>query len=342
MLFMLAVALLGPLIARACAVVIGLPLRATGPAGVLAAANSRTNARRLASAITPIVLAVAFSSTLVFLHTSEDRATGHQQNAGMLADHVVTAPGGGGLPADTAARAAALPGVTAAVPVGHTSVLALVGSGSTRELRSDPAQVTSGDLTPVQDLRVRGGSLAALRPGTVAVDRGLAEAAGVRLGDRMDLRLPDGSRATPQVIAVYSRGLGFGEITLPAADLAAHRTAPAPTELLVRGIDPGLSALGGQAADPAGWAGWAGSQSLDRRVGAWANNVMAAVLGGFAALAAANTLAMATLVPMAKALTGESPYIPPLLYGSLAAAAVALTLAATALPTRHAPRRRTA
>ncbi|MCQ6244261.1 hypothetical protein [Streptomyces malaysiensis] len=52
MLFMLAVDLLGPLIARLCAWLIGLPLRA-GPAPAHpASANSRANARRLASAIT--------------------------------------------------------------------------------------------------------------------------------------------------------------------------------------------------------------------------------------------------------------------------------------------------
>ncbi|MER5732754.1 ABC transporter permease [Streptomyces sp. NPDC002138] len=388
MLFMLAVALLGPLIARACATVLGAPLRAAGPAGALAAANSRTHARRLASALTPIVLAVAFSSTLVFLQTTADRATGHQQAAGLLADHVVIAPAGsGGLPSDAAARAAALPGVTAAVALGHTSVLVPTGSGSGAgaELRSAPAQVTGADLTPVQDLGVRAGSLAALRPGTIAVDQGLAEATGARLGGRMELRLPDGVRVTPEIVAVYTRGLGFGEVTLPAADLAGHRTAPAATELLVRGASPGLAGLGGTVTDKSGWAT---AQGLDRKLNAWANNVMATVLGGFAALAAANTLAMtvldrrreltllrlvgstrrqvlrmirweallvggaglvlgsaiaaATLIPMAKALTGESPYVPPLVYGSFAAGALALTLTATALPARHALSRFTA
>ncbi|MER5932325.1 FtsX-like permease family protein [Streptomyces sp. NPDC002054] len=382
MLFMLAVALLGPLIARTCAALFGLPLRAAGPAASLAAANSLSNARRLASAITPIVLAVSFSSVLVFLHTSEDRAIARQQAAGLLADHVVTpAPGTTGLASDAAARAAAAPGVTAAVPVTRTTLLVTAGSGGDRYLLSAPAQGVRGDLAAVQDLGVREGSLAALRPGTVAVDRSLADSARVGVGDRLTARLPDGTPVTPEIVAVYTRGLGLGQVSLPAADLAGHTTSAAATELLVRGGSPAaLGALGalGTVTDKAGWAT---AQGLDRQLNAWANTTMAAVLGGFAAIAAANTLvmtvldrrreltmlrlvgatrrqvlgmirweallvagaglalgtaiALATLFPLVAAITGESPYIPPLVYGAFAAAILTLGLTATTLPARH-------
>ncbi|MEU6976661.1 ABC transporter permease [Streptomyces sp. NPDC046371] len=376
MLFMLAVALLGPLLARLCAALVGLPLRAAGAAGHLAAANARGNARRLASALTPIVLAMSFSSTLVFLHTSTDRAAEHQQHAGLVADHVVTAPAG--LPADAAARAARAPGVTAAVAVQHTAVL--FADDDAGFLRAT-AQGVSADPTPVLDLDVRTGTLAALRPGTVALDANLAAAQHVRTGDRLELRLPDGTRTEPLVVATYGRGLGLSEVTLPAAALTGHVTAPYATELLVRGGEPAALAPLGAVTDAAGWSA---DQSRDRALNAWANTTMAAVLGGFAAVAAVNTLvmtvldrrrelrtlrlvgttrrqvlrmirwesllvtgagvalgtgiALATLVPMANGLTGEGPYIPPLLYGSFAAATVGLGLAATALPARAALR----
>ncbi|MGW6875320.1 ABC transporter permease [Streptomyces xanthophaeus] len=379
MLFMLAVALLGPLIARACATVLGLPMRlGGGPSGALAAANSRAHARRLASAITPIVLAMAFSSTLVFLHTSEDRAARLQQESGLLADRIVTAP-----PSDAATRP--LPaGATAAVAVTRTSVVAVVGSGSDRWLQSASAQAVSGsgaDLAQVQDLGVREGSLAALRPGTVAVDRTLADSAKAGLGDRLHLHLPDGTAAAPEIVAVYTRGLGLGELTLPAADLAGRTTSGTPTELLVRGDPPALAALAalGPVTDRQGWTT---AQDAGRELNAWANTTMAAVLGGFAAVAAANTLvmtvldrrrelqmlrligstrrqvlrmlrweallitgaglalgsaiALATLFPLTRALTGEAPYVPPVLYGSFVAAGLLLGLAATGLPARRA------
>ncbi|MFF9014929.1 FtsX-like permease family protein [Streptomyces sp. NPDC014870] len=376
MLFMLAVALLGPLLARLCASLLGLPLRGSGAAGYLAAANSRSNARRLASALTPIVLAMSFASTLVFLHTSTDRATADQQRAAVVADHVVTAPGG--LPTDAPRRAADTPGVTAAVAVQRTSVLL---PSDSQGFRTASAQAVSGDPSPVLDLGIRTGSLAALAPGTIALDARLADAYDVKTGDPVELLLPDGTKTTPRLVATYTRGLGTAEVTLPGAALTGHVTAPYATELLVRGgTATALTGLG-TVTDPAGWTT---AQSTERALNAWANYTMAAVLGGFAAVAAANTLvmtvldrrrelgtlrligttrrqvlrmirweallvtlaglalgtgiALATLVPMTNGLTGEAPTVPPLLYGSFAGAVVVLGLLSTALPARAALR----
>ncbi|MBC9718125.1 ABC transporter permease [Streptomyces sp. TRM66268-LWL] len=382
MLFMLAVALLGPFVARACAALFGLLLRGAGASGRLAAANSRSNARRMASAITPIVLAMAFASTLVFLHTSEDRAAGRQQKAGITADHIVRAEAG--LPADAVARAGDTPGVTSAVGVLRTSVLVPAGSGADRYLQSASAQGISGTekaLAQVQDLDVREGTLR-LGKGEVALDAQLAAGAKVGVGDRVELRLPDGTKAKPTVVATYGRGLGLSQVTLAQDVLAPHVTSAFATELWTKGGSAdALAPLGGQVLDREAYTGTA---STDRALNAWANTTMAAVLGGFAALAAGNTLvmtvldrrrelgmlrligstrrqvlrmigweallvacagiaigsaiALATLVPMMKGLTGEGLYIPPLVYGSFAASALALGLLATQLPARAALR----
>ncbi|MEU9317066.1 FtsX-like permease family protein [Streptomyces sp. NPDC048295] len=383
MLFMVAVGLLGPVIARICAAVIGLPLRAAGASGSLAAANSRTNSRRLASAITPIVLAMAFSSTLVFMQTSQERVTAHQQRDAITADHIVTAPAG--LRSDATERAAATPGVSTAVGLLRGSVLVPGGDGVNLQSASAQGVIGSGKkLAEVQDLDVRTGSLTGLRPGTVAVDTTLAESADLRTGDRLALRLPDGTKANPEVVAVYGRGLGTSLLTFPAADLKPHMTSPYATDVLVRATPAAARELAvlGTVTDSSGYAA---AQDKDRELNAWANTVMAAVLGGFAAIAAVNTLvmtvldrrreltmlrlvgsthsqvmgmirweallvtvagaalgtgiAMATLFPMMRGLTGESPYIPPVLYGSFVAATVGLGLLAMAVPARAALRR---
>lgn len=296
MLFMLAVALLGPLIARLAAGLFGLPLRAGDASAELAAANSRTNARRLASAITPIVLATAFASVLVFMHTSEDRATATQQRDGVTADHVVTHPGG--LPADAAERAARQPGVDAAVGVLRTQVLVPVGGGGDRWLQGATAQgVSGGGLARVQDLDVRDGALDRLHePGTVALDENLARSAGVGVGERVELRLPDGTPVKAEVAATYGRGLGLAQVTVDRAALEGHVTAAYDTDLLVSGGGAdGLGALGGAGTAVTDAAGYAQQQDVDRSLNRWANFTMAGVLGGFAAIAAVNTLVMTVL-----------------------------------------------
>ncbi|NGN63281.1 ABC transporter permease [Streptomyces sp. A7024] len=383
MCFMFAVALLGPLVARLCAGLFGLPLRGAGAAASLAAANSRSNSRRLASAITPIVLAMAFASTLVFMHTSESHVADKQLRAGITADHVVTDPAG--LPVDTAERAARAPGVDAAVGVLNTQVLVPVGSGGGRWLQGSAAQGVTGsgaELAKVQDLDVTEGSLDRLGKGRIAIDKTLATSAKVEVGDRMPLYLPDGTKESPEVVAVYGRGLGIATVTMDRASLAGHVTSGFDSTLLVRGGDAASLKDLGEVTDASGYAT---EQSLDAKTNAWANYTMAGVLGGFAAIAAVNTLVMtvldrrrelgtlrlvgttrrqvmqmlrwegllvstvgivlgsaiaaATLIPMMRGLTGEGPYVPPLIYGSFVAAAGGLALLAVTLPAREALRR---
>ncbi|WP_424886493.1 FtsX-like permease family protein [Streptomyces sp. SAI-126] len=381
MLFMLAVALLGPLVARLCAGLFGLPLRGAGAPASLAAANSRTNARRLASAITPIVLAMAFSSVLVFMHTSEDRATERQQQAGILADHIVTADPG--LPPDAVRQAARTPEVTAAVGLLRTSVLVPASGGGLTPASTQGVTGSARDLAAVQDLDVKEGRLS-LKQGEIAVDASVADSANRGIGDRLPVRLPDGTRTEPRIVATYGRGLGLAQVTMARADLATHVTSAFDTELWTKGGTPAALRGFGTVSDRAEYTT---AQSVDRELNAWANTVMAALLGGFAAVAAVNTLvmtvlgrrrelgtlrligstrrqvlrmirweallvalagivlgtaiALATLVPMMKGLTGEGPYIPPLVYGAFAGTIVVLGLTAAGLPARAALRRDT-
>ncbi|MDH6132752.1 putative ABC transport system permease protein [Kitasatospora sp. MAA4] len=393
MCFLLAVALLGPLLAHLFATLLGLPLRGggAGAAGSLAADNARANSRRLASAITPIVMVTAFCGTLLFLQTTVSHVSAQQVRGGIVADQVLISAGPG-LPAGTADRAAHLPGVDAAVGVLRGSALYRSGdtlaSASVLGVSGDPAQ-----LTRVLDLGIRSGSLAALGgPGdsttNVALDAQLAETLGVKVGDPVPFWLGDGTEVRPTLVATYQRGLGLGQVLLPRTALAGHVVAGFDSQVLVAdapGADHGavasaLGRLGVPALTVTDAAGFGVQADHDREINSWANTVMAAVLGGFAAVASANTLVMTvldrrrevgllrlagttrrqvrgmlrweallvastglllggaiawtTLVPVARGLTGGSPYIPAGTAVPLAVAVVVLALAATALPGR--------
>ncbi|GAA1950035.1 ABC transporter permease [Kitasatospora viridis] len=301
MCFLLAVALLGPWVARLAVAVLGWPLRHLRAPASLAADNARANARRLASAITPIVMVTGFCGTLLFLQSTLSHESVRQVRAGITADQVVGASAPG-LPAGSAQRAAELPGVRAAAGVLRGGVVYrsddTLSSATALGVSGDPAQ-----LDQVLDLGLRSGSTADLaRPGTVALDAGLADSLGARLGQPVALWLGDGTQVRPTLVATYQRGLGFGQVLLPRADLAAHVTAGYDSQLLVRDapgadraavaaalaeLSPGLSVTDA--------AGFTAQANKDQEINAWANRVMAGVLGGFAALAAANTLAMTVL-----------------------------------------------
>ncbi|KNB50576.1 ABC transporter permease [Streptomyces caatingaensis] len=303
MCFLLAVALLGPPLTWLCTTLLGLPLRPAGASGSLAADNTRAHAHRLASAITPIAMVTAFCGTLVFLQSTVRHVADDHVRGGVVADHVLV-PAGAGLPAATAGRAARVPGVDAAVGVLRTGAVHRSGDA----LLPATALGVSGDpakLDRVLDLGVRDGSLAALgtSPGTVALDAALARALHAEPGDTVPLWLGDGTPVRPRLVATYERGLGIGEILLPRAAVAPHVSAALDAQVLVRdapGADHAavarrLAALGTPGTTVTDAAGFAARADRDREVNAWANNVMAAVLGGFAAVAAANTLVMTVL-----------------------------------------------
>ena len=381
--FMVGVALLGPVVAWLASALLALPLRFAGAAGSLAAANTRANARRLASAITPIVLVTAFCGTLLFMQSSVQHATARQIRDGVVADQVLDSRGAG-LPAGTSAAAARTPGVAQAVGVLRGSAL-YRASGS---LNSTSVLATDGDPAGVLDLDLREGSLARLTGDgrTVAIDTLLADTVKAHVGGRVSLWLADGTTLRPTVVAVYGRGLGLGSVLLPRAVVAPHEAAALDTQVLVRdapGADPAVVQRALARLDVPGLhvtdrAGYRAQADRDLELNAWANRVMALVLGGFAAIAAANTLVMTvldrrrefghlrlagatrsqvlrmlraeavvvaaaglalgagiawtTLVPIARGLTGGSPYVPPALALALTGATLLLTLTATLVP----------
>jgi putative ABC transport system permease protein len=276
-----AVALLAPLLARVAFSVLGLPLKTARTTGYLAAANLRAGSRRFAAVITPLTLLVGLAGTILFSQTTMSHAAAGQAQAGTLAEHIV----GPLAPASAAATVRKVPGVRTVTQVKRTTVR--VG------LTKRSAQgVTPAGLTNTMDLGLRSGSLAKLGPGTVAVRAGM----GLEPADRVKLTLADGTPVTLEVIAVYARGLGFGDLTLDHDLVAAHVDVPLSDALLVSAPGVQRSVLT-EALRPFPGLGIPGKETVAAEQQASSAEVNYFSLGliiAFAAIAVVNTLAMST------------------------------------------------
>jgi putative ABC transport system permease protein len=290
---MVAAALLGPLLV-AVAAALARPARVAGPAARLALAGIYALPRRTASAIIPVVMAVGMIGAIYYSTTTISHASATQSSQAVTAGAVLS---GNGLTDTVLTDAASLPGVRAAAGIEPLNIAA-----------TDPdleflngAAVSGGPLNGVLDLGVTSGSLAALRPGQIAVSALEASSGvlGVHVGSTVTVHLPDGSPYTATVSAIYSRGLALGDLLIPASVAAGHTGTPtAYSQILVAGADPAqLTALA--AAHP-------GVQAADRQVydtqlqqnaaqNGFGDALILGVIAVLAAVTMINTLAVGTL-----------------------------------------------
>ncbi|WP_128374952.1 ABC transporter permease [Streptomyces cavernae] len=281
-----AVALLGPPLVKATAVVLAGPLRTTGFGGRLAIANLRGNAIRMASVVTPLTLLVGMTCTVLFVQPTLGDAARAQAREGIRADWVVTAQGPG-VPAEAARR----------LRTQGDTVTEVVRTTVRVGLDKYPAQgVTPAGLTRAWDPDVIAGSLSGLAEDTVAVSQLAADQHHLRPGSALKLTLGDGTPTTLTVIAVYAKGLGFGDLTFAHDLVARHVDNPLGAAVLVGSTRtqaqlattlsefPDLRVLTPAAAD--------GVQAGRQQANAEVNHLAMALVLAFTAIAVVNTLAM--------------------------------------------------
>ncbi|MFD5899811.1 FtsX-like permease family protein [Streptomyces sp. NPDC060366] len=286
-----AIALLGPPIAKSAALALGWAAQRVSPAaGFLAAQNTRTNAQRLAAVITPLSLAVAMASTILFTQTTLSHAAGEQAVSGTKAPYVLAASGPGVPSVVAEAVRERVPGVTATEVIRTT-----VRIGQDKF----PAQgVSSRGLPRTLDPEVTSGTLAAMNGGTVALSSLAARTRNAQVGDRVTVTLGDGVKEDLKVSAIYERGLGFGDLLLPHQLVAAHVDNPLSSSVLVAGA-PSEEELA------AALSGFPAVHVLDRadveaarrtQDGAQAqvNYIAMGLIIAFTGIAVVNTLVMAT------------------------------------------------
>ncbi|GAB3444245.1 hypothetical protein GCM10027570_13470 [Streptomonospora sediminis] len=309
MLAVIGLALAGPALVRAVtgAIARRLPAR-TSTLTWLAVHNLHGHAYRVAGAVASLAMAVAFTLGYAYAQTTPVAAAAMQQSEGALAQYQVSAPGLGGVPEEAVAAVRDAPGVAAAVASTPTSVVwshrMFANDFDTYEVLSAGA-IGPGAAQAI-DPEATAGGLDRLDGDTVALSASYARQREVGVGDTAEFRMGDGARVSAEVVALYERDLGFGQV-LVADDLASgHVTGGLPATLLVR-AQPGQESAVGDALDtvaaehpglrvgPAAGSQGASSGSAELPADAILNFVVLSALLGYMLMSVANRLAAQTL-----------------------------------------------
>ncbi|HEY7265836.1 MAG TPA: FtsX-like permease family protein [Trebonia sp.] len=286
LLWITAVALLGPVLARGAVALFGGLLRVFPVGGFLAAQNSRANSRRAASVITPLALLIGMTATIVFVPATISHGARAQAAAGMKADYLVGSSGPG-VPASAAQALRATPGVSAVIEDLQTTIW--VG----KDKRSAQG-VTAAGLAQVLDPGVTSGSLGQLGPGAIAMSD--LAARGRRIGGTVQVTLGDGTKTRLRLVAVYSRGLGFGDTLLDYANIAGHVDDPLAKTVLIKAavtqeaLRERLTGFPGLTVSDR--SGYDGVQSAQQQANAEISLLFLGLIIAFASIAVINTLAM--------------------------------------------------
>ncbi|WP_410673022.1 FtsX-like permease family protein [Amycolatopsis sp. cmx-4-68] len=293
-------AVVGPqvtgVVVRVLAPVLGRVWRISG---YLAGANAQANTRRLAAAVTPLMLAVAFALAMFYGPTSATAAASEETARSTTADYVLAGPGG--VSPEVASAVGRLPGVAAATPVVRTSVLTVSTIGDSTEVQRTPAQGLAADgIRGVLDLGVDTGRLTDLTGATVALSRAEADGQDKKIGDEVSFYFGDGVPAKLRLVATYTHDKAFGDFVLPVALAREHTGGRLDDSVLVRrspsadpaAVSAALGALPYPGLTVAPVASPAAPQEGQAQF--YLNLVAVGVIVGYLAISVANTLVLTT------------------------------------------------
>lgn len=285
-------AALGPWLVRMiCRVLAGL---LPGTAGRLAAANIRRFPLRAAGAALPLALMFALNATML-LNSTLLGDLGAQTHADRMAParQTMSAPGSPGLPLDAYRAATRMPGITEVDATLPTEVMVRKGD----KPQHYPAHGLYRAGRGVLDLDVKQGSLNQLGEG-VAASTDLADGQHWQVGDTASLWLPDGTRVSKPVVALYARSANFGEILLPGRLAAAHTARPVLSAVHL-GQKPSKASLSAARAEfpQMAWGSGAGTEREDGEAASQeaALRLLTGISVLFTAVAVLNTFALAAL-----------------------------------------------
>lgn len=293
-LLLAAAALAGPALVGAIARRAARATRSSSnAAAMLALVNTRGFSRRLTAAIIPLALFLALGTVQTGVNATVVDASGMQLRAGLGSDvTIITSPNG--VTDEQAEAVASTPGIDAVVA--SSTVLAEVkveGGNAPDDLSWEQTglRAVTGSTSGLVDVGVTAGSLDDLTgANTIAVSGDSQFGTGKGVGDTVELRFDGGTEISRTIVAVYDRGLGFGDYILDESSLPALNRPAVADQLFALG-SADLASLGLQAMSVDDYVkNIAAGAASQQQLGA----ILLFVLIFFIATAAANTLAMLT------------------------------------------------
>lgn len=234
--------LLGPIVARPVAGLLGAPLRWRGVAGDLARRNAIRNPRRTAATATSLLVGVGVVTLFTVLASSMGASLEDAVDRSFGGDLVVEGSGfsGAGLAPAFLDDVRSLPEVRQAAGIGFGAVVidgktVAVGFADVNELAS------------VATFELAAGDMADFGPAAFAVSEEAAAERGWSVGQEVAVTFADGGTERLRLAAVYEDRAMGGPVLLPTSVWARHAGQPTYVLMLVDLAD-GVSIAEGRAA----------------------------------------------------------------------------------------------
>jgi len=253
------IAVAGPMIARPLCRVVGAPL-SWGRTGRLARNNAMRNPKRTSASAAALMIGVALVALISVMAASTKTSISSIVDAAMRADFVVSGAGqaGGqsGFSPTLARQLTALPEVASATGIRSGAVR--INDSTTVVLAVDPRHVD--DLF---DVDLRQGDLTTMRPSGIAISQQVADADGLRLGDRLPVGFTTTGTHAFTVQAIYGARSLAGDYVLPLTAARRHFSSQLDFQVYAR-LAPGVSAAAGRSAIDQVLAAYPNATLMDR------------------------------------------------------------------------------
>ncbi|MEO7126718.1 MAG: FtsX-like permease family protein [Nakamurella sp.] len=272
-----------------------------GATSLLAIRGARGFSRRLSGAVAPLALLIALGVVQISSNAIAGEAAVMQLSEGITSNLVVQSSAG--LTQSDLAALDALPAVASVEGVKNLQADVRINEDddvpffSGLEWETTELQLIPADGTVDPD--VTAGSLSDLTgPNTIAVSKDAVFGTSTSIGGTVELRFSDGIHMTATIVAIYQRGLGFGDY-LAGQNFAASRTAVGLTSMALVNVAPGatrqvsadVSAMGLEALSASQYAHRATASGAGQHdLSVWLTCALLAFVG----LVAANILVMLT------------------------------------------------